>query len=107
MSPNQRKPSLGSHQPQAGRHRHGRALWCNFKLGPGRGAGTSLLRAPLTLRAGRWQWVAGFKFYGEQSKALAGVANMIADAQTAKWQASLRYGRDRDPGRRTSNGRGW
>ena len=31
-------------------------------------------------------------FYGEQSKALAGVANMIADAQTAKWQA--RYGRD-------------
>ena len=35
-------------------------------------------------------WVVGF--YGEQSKALAGVANMIADAQTAKWQA--RYGRD-------------
>jgi hypothetical protein len=33
-------------------------------------------------------------FYGEQSKALAGVANMtrIADAQTAKWQAM--YGRD-------------
>ena len=30
-------------------------------------------------------WVVGF--YGEQSKALAGVANMIADAQTAKWQA--------------------
>ncbi len=35
-------------------------------------------------------WVVGF--YGEQSKALAGVANMIADAQTAKWQA--RYGRE-------------
>jgi hypothetical protein len=35
-------------------------------------------------------WVVGF--YGEQSKALAGVANLIADAQTAKWQA--RYGRD-------------
>ena len=35
-------------------------------------------------------WVVGF--YGEQSKALAGVASMIADAQTAKWQA--RYGRD-------------
>ncbi len=35
-------------------------------------------------------WVVGF--YGEQSKALAGVANSIADAQTAKWQA--RYGRD-------------
>jgi hypothetical protein len=34
-------------------------------------------------------WVVGF--YGEQSKALAGVASMIADA-TAKWQA--RYGRD-------------
>ena len=33
-------------------------------------------------------------FYGEQSKALASVPNMIADAQTAsfKWQA--RYGRD-------------
>jgi hypothetical protein len=35
-------------------------------------------------------WVVGF--YGEQSGALAGVASMIADAQTAKWQA--RYGRD-------------
>ena len=35
-------------------------------------------------------WVVGF--YGEQSKALAGVANMIADAQTAKWRA--RYGRE-------------
>jgi hypothetical protein len=35
-------------------------------------------------------WVVGF--YGEQSKALAGVANIIADAQTAKWQA--RYGRE-------------
>ena len=36
-------------------------------------------------------WVVGF--YGEQPKALAGVANMITDAQTAaKWQA--RYGRD-------------
>ncbi len=31
-------------------------------------------------------------FYGEQSKALAGVANKISDARTAKWQA--RYGRD-------------
>jgi hypothetical protein len=36
-------------------------------------------------------WVVGF--YGEQSQALVGVASMIADAQTAKWQA--RYaGRD-------------
>ena len=37
-------------------------------------------------------WVVGF--YGEQSMAMAarGVASMIADAQTAKWQA--RYGRD-------------
>ncbi len=31
-------------------------------------------------------------FCGEQSKALPGVASMITDAQTAKWQA--RYGRD-------------
>ena len=31
------------------------------------------------------QWEVGF--YGEQSKALAGVASMIADAQTTKWQA--------------------
>ncbi len=37
-------------------------------------------------------WVVGF--YGEQSKALAGVASMIADAQATKWQA--RYGRDSD-----------
>ncbi len=35
-------------------------------------------------------WAVGF--YGEQSGTLAGVASMIADAQTAKWQA--RYGRD-------------
>ena len=34
-------------------------------------------------------------FYGEQSRALAGVASMIADAQAAKWQA--RYGTRRDP----------
>ncbi len=33
-------------------------------------------------------------FYGEQSKALAGVANMIADAQTAKWQARHSDGRE-------------
>ncbi len=37
-------------------------------------------------------WVVGFKFYGEQSKALAGVANLniiqVADAQTAKHLAS-------------------
>ena len=32
-------------------------------------------------------WVVGF--YGEQSKALAGVASMIADAQTAKWRCDL------------------
>ena len=37
-------------------------------------------------------WVVGF--YGEQSRALAGVANMIADAQTAKWQATGKYGRE-------------
>jgi hypothetical protein len=39
----------------------------------------------------------GFKrLYGEQleSKALAGVASMIADAQTAKWQAMYDAGRD-------------
>ncbi len=43
-------------------------------------------------------------FYGEQSKALAGVANMTvtADAQTAKWQA--RYGTRRDP---TDQQRAW
>jgi hypothetical protein len=35
-------------------------------------------------------WVVGF--YGQQWKALAGVASMIADAQTAKWQA--KYGKD-------------
>ena len=35
-------------------------------------------------------WVVGF--YGEQSKALKKVPNMIADAQSAKWQA--KYGRD-------------
>jgi hypothetical protein len=46
--------------------------------------------APFTNATDFKGWVVGF--YGEQSRALAGVASMIADAQAAKWQA--RYGRD-------------
>ncbi len=65
----------------------------------GRGHGGSFSFRTLSVASAKLRTPLNFKgrvvgFYGEQSKALAGVASMIADAQTAnlKWQA--RYGRD-------------
>jgi hypothetical protein len=52
-------------------------------------------------------WVVGF--YGEQSKALAGVANLIADASVSTLQTRRQPNGKPGTGetRLTSNGRGW